>query len=200
MKHHKSQQRKTYTVCAGLRGTASFIGGLVGEETLKVVIVYTLCSDVEVRYHIGFMSSVCVTESVFSSFLCIFRDLLCSHWLILCKRYILKVQFYESSLREKSDYLFPFFLLSTVLLGSQRLHWLAGGKSQNGLSAAEQWELPESEKAAKTVWKMTQVKRQQNCRPAQCTGWLVYSPQASDSPQRNSAAHSAESNAADWTD
>lgn len=76
MQHHKSERHKTYTVCVGLSGTTTFIGGLVGEETLKVVSVYTLCSDVDVGDHIGFMSK-CVC--VFSSFSCIFRAPLRSH-------------------------------------------------------------------------------------------------------------------------
>lgn len=61
MQHRKSKRRKLCTVCVGLRGTATFISGLVGEETLKVVSVYTLCSDVDVRDHIDFLSKcVCV--------------------------------------------------------------------------------------------------------------------------------------------
>lgn len=107
MQHHKSERRKTYTVCVGLRGTTTFIGGLVGEETLKVVSVYTLCSDVDVGDHIGFMSK-CVC--VFSSFSCIFRAPLCSHWLISCKRYILKVELWKAAWGEKCFFSFSFLL------------------------------------------------------------------------------------------
>lgn len=198
MQRHKSQGCKTCSACAGLRGMASFIGGLVGRETLKVVTVYTLCSDVDVRNHIGFMSAC-----AFSSSPCIFRDLLESHRSMVCKRYILKVQPWEAFTARSVLFPLLFFYFRHFCWGPRGC---TGWQVENPKMASvllTNGTYQKEKKAAKTVWKMTQVKTQQNCRSAQCSGWLfllVYSPQASDSLWRHSAVHSAECDAGDWTD
>lgn len=60
----------------------------------------------------------------FSSLSCIFRDLLWSHWSMLCKRYILKVRLWEQFM-ERSVFFFPslFAFTSSVKVPTGCLGW-----------------------------------------------------------------------------
>lgn len=172
MQHHKSRRRKIFT----------FISGLVGEETLKVVSVHTLCSDVDVRDHIGFLSK-CVC--FLSSSSCIFRAPLRSHWLISCKRYILKVELWKAAWGEKVFFSFSFLL-------SVQFHWRPKGYTGWQVESPGMASVVLTNKSYQKVNKQQRLyEKWHKWKRSRIAGWhsvqddfsflLVSSPRASDS-------------------
>lgn len=137
----------------------------------------------------------------FSSLSCIFRDLLWSHWSMLCKRYILKVRLWEQFM-ERSVFFFPLsFCFHQFCQGPHRLPRLAGGKSPKMASVLLTNKSYQKVKKQQRLYeKWHKWKRSRIADGPRTTFPACLQPTGGGSPWRHWAAHTAESDAGDWTD